>query len=98
MKRTIFLVIAVLCAATTLLAWSYSTNTTWNGSIHVQGSTSFTPSSTTAYLKMTAPTNANCPHCSGEYGPQELSTTKAILNEPIAGTTYTAQKQCGGCA
>jgi hypothetical protein len=96
MKTLIFVGLIVLCATSALYAWTYTTQTTWNGSIHVTGSTSFTPSSTTAYVRMSAPENLNCPICDPDPGVYVQYTAKAKLTNGTI--TYAAARDCGGCA
>jgi len=97
MKRTIFLLIGVLLLTSPMFAWYYSVQTSWNGTIHEPGSTTFTPTSTTAYMKMTAPDKSlSCPVCEQDPPLYRDYTAQARLTN---GTTdHRVGRKCGGCA
>jgi hypothetical protein len=99
MKRLFFLSILVLGLTSALFAWKYSAQTTWNGSHHVDGSTNFTPGSTTVYVSMCSPdqSSAPCPDYIQDpyvYCLDYLAKAKLVQG----GNTYFTQRQCGGNA
>jgi len=97
MKRLIFVLFATLMAASALYAWEYTCHSTYRNGQHVPGSTSFTPGSTTAYVRVDAPDRyQTCPVCDTQQGIYEdYYACAKLANGP---SSILASKRCGGCA
>ncbi len=94
MKKYFLLAAIMLCSAAAL-AWQYSTQTSWNGTTHVDGSTNFTPSSTTAYVTMSSPDLGAIQWCPDQQSGFDYYAKAKLTN----GTTvHSAERRCGGCA
>ncbi len=92
MKILVLCTALLLCAAAAL-GWQYSASTTWDGSHHDNGETTFTPGSTTAYLTECSPVWSGTPSClSGAF----WYTSRARLKLTNTTTEYFADAFCGG--
>jgi hypothetical protein len=98
MKKTVAVLVTMFVAATAVLAWQYSAQTAPNGSHHEDGTTNFTPGSTTAYVSECSPDLSSypCPAYSQEppYCFDYISRAKLTQGS----NSWSALHQCGGNA